>query len=327
MLTLLDDGVLAALLSLLAGSLLCAVLFPLWQPLLRQVNPISASRLMLMYAMLPWVSAFWVVVLIHHPQWAGLLFHRHCHGEVCGPHVPDVSHGSFFAALLAVLATLILLSSGWLIGRQLNRNRRRLLTLEQLSEPTDKPADKPADGVQYQPAWSQIPGDAPLAFTAGLWRPRIYLIDGLNRLLTPAERTHILLHEQAHVWRRDPLRRFVLHWASRLWPAKLRAALSAHHALKCEQACDAIATELSLDTTGLIAVLKRLHGEGHATETTHRTTTAASCGHVQQRIQALTSPDNGSSLDAVMTLLALLLTEIALFTYAGHPLLDLLLPQ
>lgn len=47
------------------------------------------------------------------------------------------------------------------------------------------------------------------AFTYGLLQPRIVLSYGLRRALTKAQLRAVFLHEQAHVHRRDPLRRFI----------------------------------------------------------------------------------------------------------------------
>lgn len=47
------------------------------------------------------------------------------------------------------------------------------------------------------------------AFTYGLLRPRVVLSSGLQRALTEPETRAVFLHEQAHVRRRDPLRRFI----------------------------------------------------------------------------------------------------------------------
>ncbi len=48
-------------------------------------------------------------------------------------------------------------------------------------------------------------GRAP-AFTAGLWRPLIYVGEDLARALSPAELAAVVAHEDAHRRRRDPLR-------------------------------------------------------------------------------------------------------------------------
>ena len=65
------------------------------------------------------------------------------------------------------------------------------------------------------------------AFTAGWWRPRIFLAAQLERLLTEDELTAVILHESAHAKRRDPLKLSVMRFlASTLFyiPALRRMA-------------------------------------------------------------------------------------------------------
>ena len=65
------------------------------------------------------------------------------------------------------------------------------------------------------------------AFTAGWWRPRIFLAAQLERLLTEDELTAVILHESAHARSRDPLKLSVMRFlASTLFyiPALRRMA-------------------------------------------------------------------------------------------------------
>lgn len=55
-----------------------------------------------------------------------------------------------------------------------------------------------------------IATEVPLALCYGLWRPRILLSAGLLARLAPDELRAVVLHERAHVQRRDPLR--LLGW-------------------------------------------------------------------------------------------------------------------
>ncbi len=50
------------------------------------------------------------------------------------------------------------------------------------------------------------------AFTAGWWRPRIFLAAQLERLLTEDELTAVILHESAHARSRDPLKLSVMRF-------------------------------------------------------------------------------------------------------------------
>lgn len=50
------------------------------------------------------------------------------------------------------------------------------------------------------------------AFTAGWWRPKIYLAAQLEPLLTEEQLNAVILHESAHVRRRDPLKLSVMRF-------------------------------------------------------------------------------------------------------------------
>jgi Zn-dependent protease with chaperone function len=62
------------------------------------------------------------------------------------------------------------------------------------------------------------------AFTAGWWRPSIYLSRRLADSMTPAELSALLAHEAAHVARRDPFRLSLLRFVGRtlFWLPALR---------------------------------------------------------------------------------------------------------
>jgi Zn-dependent protease with chaperone function len=57
-----------------------------------------------------------------------------------------------------------------------------------------------------------VPGLANPAFTAGWWKPRIYLAAELPLLLDEPELERVIAHENAHLERRDPLRLAVLRF-------------------------------------------------------------------------------------------------------------------
>jgi len=59
-------------------------------------------------------------------------------------------------------------------------------------------------GLRRPPAAVCVGGDCPL-FVCGLWRPRLVMPSALMSTLGPAERRQVILHELAHVKRRDLL--------------------------------------------------------------------------------------------------------------------------
>jgi Zn-dependent protease with chaperone function len=59
-----------------------------------------------------------------------------------------------------------------------------------------------------------LAGDSPVAFCAGLFRPSVYLTPATFTALSDEELTAVLVHEQAHARRRDPLRRLLTRAAT-----------------------------------------------------------------------------------------------------------------
>ena len=62
----------------------------------------------------------------------------------------------------------------------------------------------PSVGLRRPPVVACVGGDCPL-FVCGFWRPRVVLPTPLMSSLGPAERRQVILHELAHVKRRDLL--------------------------------------------------------------------------------------------------------------------------
>jgi beta-lactamase regulating signal transducer with metallopeptidase domain len=96
-------------------------------------------------------------------------------------------------------------------------------------------------GFRRVPVAVAVADDCPL-FVCGLWRPRIVLPDRLVAALGPAERRQVVLHELAHVKRRD------LFWG---WPVEIARIVYFFHPLvywvahqlrlERELACDQLA--------------------------------------------------------------------------------------
>ena len=63
-----------------------------------------------------------------------------------------------------------------------------------------------------------LPSKIAAAFTTGLLFPRVYLTTQAVKLLQPGEREAVLVHEQAHVQRRDPLRSLILAFSEKCFP-------------------------------------------------------------------------------------------------------------
>ena len=109
--------------------------------------------------------------------------------------------------------------------RRLHRSLRPLVIGR--AEPGDD-VSRAAQDAGVDPILLRLVDDAPNpAFTAGWWRPSIYLSRHLARTLRPEELSALIAHEAAHVARRDPLRLSVFRFLGRtlFWlPAVSRLA-------------------------------------------------------------------------------------------------------
>ena len=264
----------------------------------------SASTLSFCYGIIPVLASVTVAIMLLKPHWAELFFHEHCHGNVCGPHVPDVSN-TIAGISFAAVAALMVGGTVYFIGRQAWRNRRRQGTLRTL-----------ADEVSPD-QWSRIPGAAPVAFTGGLLRPHIYVSDAMIDVLSDDELQLLLLHEQSHMRHRDPLGRFILNWSTRLWPRHLRRRFLADHALRCEQRADYEAVNHTGRERELLVMLERLSELRDVKQ----------CEYVEQRRLALRNkgPSDNRGRTALPLLAGVFVTEVVLLTYFVHPVMDFIL--
>src|SRR5438094_693631 len=80
--------------------------------------------------------------------------------------------------------------------------------------------------------------NVPLALTAGLSRPEVYISSYLIASLPSDMLEVVVAHERAHVRRRDGMIQFVAHISSLLHFPWARRRLLADLSLACEQACD-----------------------------------------------------------------------------------------
>ena len=105
----------------------------------------------------------------------------------------------------------------------------------------------------------------PQAFTGGLLRPRIYLSLGLIEALSQAELQTVLLHELAHLEKKDPLKllaaRFV---ADALWFIPLARRLASTFADAAEKAADDHAVVYSRRPLDLASAIVKVAKEGLA---------------------------------------------------------------
>lgn len=103
-----------------------------------------------------------------------------------------------------------------------------------------------------------VPTDRPLAFCAGLLRPRVYVSEGAIATLAPAALAAAIAHEAHHAARRDPLRILV---ARAIGYAYAMGALPRHEQALAELAADDAAAR-SRGTAPLAAALLAFQDSG-----------------------------------------------------------------
>lgn len=164
---------------------------------------------------------------------------------------PFVLVGYAAVGVLTVWATVVLARLLWRGGRDLGAIRRQARALGGPSEAIELCAGGNALAVRL------LAMDAAVAFSAGLFRPRIYVSTALLRRVSASELEATLLHELAHVRRRDPLRCWLVElvvWS--LWFPRTSWLGLAHRAARESRADALVAAGMGDDRPLLQALLK-----------------------------------------------------------------------
>jgi len=290
------DIIIAGALVVVLSSLLLSLLWPVLLRTVHHCRAAARARLLLIWSLLPWLSAIWVTIVLVHPRLAGVFFHQHCHGDVCGPHIPDIGQASLSGSILAALITLAVILLLLVGSHRLQRNSQRLQQIRMLSE------------QDQQSRYRLIDSPLLLAWCTGLWQPQVYLSRGLTETLNECQLQIVLLHEYGHVLNRDNLFKLLLSIASGLWLPSIRKQLRSEYSQTLEQRADDAVIEQGFSHAEIVAVLALL-GDDNSCHAPRSPESAA---------------DTAPATDAWFATLALLTAQIALFSYMIHPLLDLI---
>ncbi|MBN7798738.1 M56 family metallopeptidase [Parahaliea mediterranea] len=300
----------AGLLVTVLASLIAALFYPLFYRLSPAVGPESRALLIWLYGLLPVLVASLSVLMLLQPALAAAFMPSHCHGANCAAHRPEFGLSSPAGIGLIGLTAVVLAVALALAQRNLLQNHRRLLLLRHLSR----------RGLGRH--WRLVDSERPLAWCAGILRPQVYISRGLLATLNGEQLQAVLLHEQAHLQRRDNLRAALLQWATVFWPPRARRRLWRDLRQATEAACDQVAAA-GADRADLVASaiarLSQAEPTGAAAPTA-RAGRDCDTDALLQRLEKLRSPQQAGAVAVGSWLMISLLaaSQVVGLSVAAH---------
>ncbi len=208
------------------SAVLCAAAYPLLRRRVLRLSPTQRTRVLVVWSLAPPGLSGMLTLLYVLPlglSLRGCMGEGHTHFCVAHPHLILDEHLLWAVYLLLALLMVSVLGTqlyGWW------RTRCLLDSLAAVSHYDGQRGLRVMDCAE------------PLAFTAGLSRPEVYISSSLLASV-PADMLGVIVaHERAHARRRDGLIQFVAHLSSLLHCPWVRRRLLADLSLACEQACD-----------------------------------------------------------------------------------------
>jgi hypothetical protein len=273
---------------------------------LNYFNSFSAnnrSRLLWVSVILPWVTAVASIVLLLAPELFNLkigslssLVHWH--------HAYVFHIFSWHGALLLVFSLIFLIVSITKFLKAVN-NSSQLSQLDYFSV-----SEELEDGTLL------IDSDTSQAFTAGLFKPRSYVTQGLRDSIPEAALAIIQRHELAHKLRRDPLRKFAFSLLASFFPKASGTKLNDAFSLALEQIADQSTISSVHDRTLVsktILEVARLNNKEQSTAKLPSANCGFTSNALQSRIRYLLDSEPVKAFP-IMTLTISTLTMIALCT-------------
>lgn len=239
-------GMLAEIqLFLLAGIGFLALAAVVGIPLARMIEratrswfPAARHSALLVAAALPLVTAASALIAAVLPSAVllALTGSDHClghddhHAHLCPVHLPEAASSGVAWLFLAIVLAW---PAARLVEGLVAVGRARSLLTRLIST-----AAATLDGRALV-----VPSSQPLCVTAGLLAPKVVVSEGFLVHAEPLVRKAALFHEEAHVRRRDSLRRLFARAASVVLPPRTRRLILAEIDVAAERACDEEATQ------------------------------------------------------------------------------------
>ncbi len=225
--------VLATFISL--AAVLCNAALPSLLRSLKSVNPEFRAHLLLLIVAAPWLIGASVLA----SSIADILFGACEFGANC---LWNEDPAGVDSARALIVVPLLLA-----IGLMAIRVTRRHVAARHILKTLEKTGIDSAD-----PAVRILPSEVALAFAS---KGRIYLSSRLDESLAPEQHRAVVLHEQAHLQRRDGLLHTVAGLLSAAYLPHFRKRILNALALANEQSCDQRAADVVGATTVASAIL------------------------------------------------------------------------
>ncbi len=316
------SNVLLAVLNYLFGwttltvllSLLLAVGYPVFARIVKHNSAEDSAFFTLIYGLLAPIATTASLVVLSLPALSSYIIADHCHGDDCTPHALHITTDTVEGVVTVIAAVALLTVFIVAVLMQLMRAQRNLNTLKNFSEPA-------------QSTFRVVETDAHLAWCAGLFKPQIYVSSGLMQSLT-AEQLHlVLLHEHSHAVRKDNLRKWCLHWASIIWPKKLRAKIRQDHSNYAELASDiAAARSSTVNNEMFMSTLEACRGCKRPDQELDPVAFNVRKNTIENELSAYgsqsTKANNVVFFQSTVTTVWLWIAAVMSAIYFGHPLLE-----
>ncbi len=288
------------------SSLIAAITYRAIGSLDRAGNPGNRSMIILAFGLLPVLAASLVSMVLYFPGLTDMVLPEHCHAAGCAPHPPETAISALAAAAItASIAMLIIL----LYYSPLNRLGKHL----RKSKVMGHFASDASQGT-----FKILDSSLPIALCDGLWRPSVYVSQGLIDQLNDDDLSIVIAHEQHHAIRHDNLAGIVLEWSTILWPRRIRRRALQDFSTMAEFACDEAAARVAGRREKVAALLKKLRRI--APDDCERET-------IDSRVDALSKVRSAPYFEAVapwLFLLTLWLLSAYVLTHSAHVLLEAL---
>ncbi len=211
--------------SLLVGFAACAGMAALQYPFVRWMSRAGSmglsSDFWFAWGILPILMGTFLGGFALAFDWVG------SSGWLANPHTQSSPQGSvFFWGVVLGCFVVVLIA--------VVRSYRRYLPTYQLLGGAFP--EKTANGPSV--SFSLLPSRFPVAFTAGLLMPRVYLTQAAVELLTVQEQDIVLSHEHEHIRKKDPLRYLLLTFCEYWLPGArdIRRQWQRRVEIECDQA-------------------------------------------------------------------------------------------